>query len=180
MRDSVTVTRIAGLHPKIRAKFAAGIDAAEAKLGQYAAVRVVQGYRTFAEQDALYAMGRTLKGSNARPGHPMGDTVTNAKAGQGYHNYGLAIDFAILYDKDKNGTFESLSWDLVADLDRDGESDWKEVVDIFEAMGFEWGGNWKSLKDNPHIQFTFGLSWQELLGKWKKNDFIPGTQYVNI
>lgn len=180
MKDKVTIERVAQLHPKIRDKFAAGIDSAETKLGQYIAVRVVQGFRTFAEQGALYALGRTLKGSNAKPGHPMGDIVTKAKAGQGFHNYGLAIDFAILYDKDKNGTFESLSWDEVADLDRDGESDWREVVDVFKALGFEWGGDWKSIKDDPHIQFTFGYTWQQLLAKWEKNDFIRGTQYLNI
>jgi hypothetical protein len=46
----------------------------------------VQGVRTFAEQDALYAQGRTRKGLR----------VTNAKGGQSYHNYGLAADCALL------------------------------------------------------------------------------------
>lgn len=171
---------VAALYPKIIEKVTQAIDAAEAKLGQYAAVRVVQGFRTFAEQDALYALGRTLKGAGAKPGLPMGHIVTKAKGGQGFHNYGLAVDFAILYDKDKNGTFESLSWNQVADLDRDGEADWMEVVDCFKALGFEWGGDWTSIKDDPHFQMTFGYSWQQLLDKHNKGEFIPGTPFVKI
>ena len=45
-------------------------------------VEVVQGLRTFAEQDALFAQGRSKKGQ----------IVTNAKGGQSNHNYGLAVD----------------------------------------------------------------------------------------
>nr|MBA3805723.1 M15 family metallopeptidase [Acidobacteriota bacterium] len=45
-------------------------------------VEVVQGLRTFAEQDALFAQGRTKPGK----------VVTNARGGQSNHNYGLAVD----------------------------------------------------------------------------------------
>ena len=46
--------------------------------------------RTQAEQQALYAQGRTA------PGH----IVTNAQAGQSAHNYGLALDFVpVIYGK---------------------------------------------------------------------------------
>lgn len=181
MRDLISIERIKDLHPKIRAGITTGIETAEEKLGQYAAVRIVQGFRSFSEQNALYAIGRTVKGFGAKPGLPMGHIVTKAKGGQGYHNYGLAIDFALLYDKDKNGTLENLSWDLLADLNRDGEADWKEVVDSFKALAFEWGGDWTGgLVDNPHIQMTFGYSWQSLLEKYNKFQFIPGTKFVNI
>jgi peptidoglycan L-alanyl-D-glutamate endopeptidase CwlK len=50
--------------------------------------------RTGAEQDQLYAIGRTVMGAKPIPVvRPMGLTVTNAKAGQSAHQYGLAIDF---------------------------------------------------------------------------------------
>src|ERR1019366_5531638 len=47
-------------------------------------IRVTQGLRTYAEQDALYAQGRTTPGR----------IVTNAKGGYSYHCFGLAIDCA--------------------------------------------------------------------------------------
>lgn len=45
-------------------------------------LRVAQATRTIAQQNALYAQGRTAPGR----------IVTNAKGGESYHNYGLAID----------------------------------------------------------------------------------------
>jgi len=169
MRDVISVDRVGLLHPKIRQSVKQLIEAAEAKLPQ-TAIRIVQGLRTFPEQDALYAKGRTTAGPR----------VTNAKAGQSFHNYGLAIDFAILYDKDKNGTYETMSWDTLKDMDKDGESDWLEVVDIFEEAGYTWGGRWSSIKDNPHFEEDFGFTWKQLLAKYNAKDFIPGTNYVSI
>lgn len=180
MRDPVSIPRVLGLHPKIRDEVKARIEYVENRLGPRVAVRITQGGRSFEESNSMYAVGRTVRGNNVRPGHPMGDIITNAKAGQSFHNYWLAIDFCLLYDKDNNGTFESISWDLVKDMNRDGEADWKEVVDAFEAVGYEWGGQWHSLKDNPHLQKTFGYSWEQLLQKHAAGDFIPRTQFINL
>ena len=47
---------------------------------------IVSGYRSSAEQNALYAQGRTT----------AGPIVTNAKGGQSAHNVGMAIDFVPL------------------------------------------------------------------------------------
>jgi peptidoglycan L-alanyl-D-glutamate endopeptidase CwlK len=116
----------------------------------------VQGLRTIDEQNALYAQGRTKPGS----------IVTNAKGGSSFHNYGLAIDFAILTDKDGNGSFEDLSWDIKRDNDKDGTADWLEVVKVFEAAGWSWGGKWSSIKDYPHLEKTFGYTWRQLLEKY--------------
>lgn len=164
MKDQVSVERVAKLHPKIRDEVKSLIEKAEEQL-PFTAIRIVQGLRTFEEQDGLYAQGRTKPGSR----------VTNAKGGQSLHNYGLAIDFALLYDKDKNGTYESLSWDTLKDADKDGESDWLEVVDIFEDAGYQWGGRWTSIKDNPHLEKTFGHTWKQLLAKHD-----AGKEYVDI
>ena len=71
------------LHPKaqraarefLTAVRGAGVDA-----------RIISGTRTYAEQDALYRRGR------------FGDTsprVTNARAGQSNHNFGIAWDIGI-------------------------------------------------------------------------------------
>lgn len=125
--------------------------------------------RTFAEQDVLYAQGRT-KLYDAQ-GVRLG-IITNAKGGQSLHNYGLAFDIVLL-----DGT--NVSWDTVRDFDKDGVADWMEVVNIFKKSGYEWGGDWK-FTDKPHLQKVFGYTWQELLVKYNKKDIIPGTQYVNL
>lgn len=169
MRDLISIERVEKLHPKLRVEIKTLIEKAEAGFPVTIAIRVVQGYRTFAEQDALYAQSRTIPGPK----------VTDAKGGYSYHNYGLAIDFAILYDKDGNGKYETLSWDLVKDFDRDGEADWQEVVRIFKASGYSWGGDWNSLKDNPHLQKDFGKSVKQLLSLMRSGKKTPDG-YVTI
>lgn len=170
MRDQASIQRVNSLHPKIRVQAGQIIDQAETKFPKNIAIRVVQGFRTWEEQDALYQQGRTKPGQR----------VTNAKAGSSYHNYGLAIDFAILYDKDGNGSYEELSWDTVKDFDKDKISDWNEVVTTFEANGWEWGGKWRTFKDLPHCQKTFGYSIAQLRLLYEQGKFIPGTHYLDI
>ena len=126
--------------------------------------------RTFDEQDALYAQGRTkLFDAN---GNRFG-IVTNAKAGQSIHQYGLALDVVLI-----NGS--SASWDTVTDFDGDGLSDWTEIVNIFKNAGWTWGGDFHSIKDTPHFEKAFGYTWEQLLEKYNEKDFIPGTTFVNI
>ncbi|MNB74610.1 Peptidoglycan L-alanyl-D-glutamate endopeptidase CwlK precursor [compost metagenome] len=103
---------------------------------------ITQGLRTIAEQDGLYAQGRT------KPGQ----IVTNAKGGYSYHNFDVAIDFALLLPDG------SVSWDIRRDGDGDGIADWSEVVADANRIGWEWGGDWTSFKDLPHFQMDFGLS----------------------
>jgi len=170
MRDAVSIPRANLLHPAIREEIVSIIDAIEAKWQANMKVRIVQGLRTIDEQNALYAQGRTKEGH----------IVTNAKGGSSYHNYGLAIDFAIMYDKDNNGSFEVLSWDINYDFDKNGHSDWQEVVQAFKEHGYEWGGDWHSIKDDPHLQKTFGYSWHQLFDKYNQKQFIPNTEYVTL
>jgi peptidoglycan L-alanyl-D-glutamate endopeptidase CwlK len=166
MKDEKTLERIQLLHPKLREEALTMYDEIVAALTGTAACRFAYTLRTFAEQDALFAQGRTKPGA----------IVTKAKGGQSYHNYGLAIDIVLLVDKDKNGTFETASWDLKTDFDGDGKSDWQEIVAIFKRYGYEWGGDWKFV-DAPHFQKTLGKSIAELQGLHKsgkvdKNGFV--------
>lgn len=163
--DNITSKRIDLLHPKVRDEVRALIEQANAVTGNAITIRIVQGLRTFPEQNALYAQGRTKPGPK----------VTNAPAGSSYHNYGLAIDFAFLV----KGTGE-VSWDERKDWDGDTIADWLEVVQIFLKAGWTWGGQFKSIKDTPHFEKTFGYNWKDLLKKYKSKDFIPGTTYVNL
>ena len=102
---------------------------------------VTQGLRTFDEQNKLFAQ---------RP------KVTNAKGGQSIHNYGLAFDFCLA---DGGRTI----WDTVKDFDNDKVADWMEVVKVFKAAGYTWGGDFRSITDRPHFEKTFGHTWQQLL-----------------
>lgn len=155
MRDKVSVGRVALLHPKVMGEVFQIVEEIESKWPANAAIRIVQGLRTIEEQDALYAQGRTKPGK----------IVTKAKGGSSFHNYGLAIDFALLYDKDGNGSFESLSWDVK-------DPRWMEVVKAFEDRGWFWGGKFSSIKDYPHLQKTFGYKWQQLKLKYKVGEYV--------
>ncbi|MFC6649462.1 M15 family metallopeptidase [Paenibacillus rhizoplanae] len=48
------------------------------------------------------------------------------------------------------------------DVDKDGVTDWLEVIQEAKALGFEWGGDWTSFKDYPHLQMVFGLKIADL------------------
>lgn len=170
MKDKISIARAKLLHPAVRDEVVNLITEVEKGFPANIAVRIVQGLRTIQEQNILYAKGRTADGN----------IVTNAKGGSSYHNYGLAIDFAILIDKDGNGTYDELSWDIKKDNDKDGVADWLEVVKVFEAAGWEWGGKWSGIKDYPHLQKTFGLKWQTLFERYNKKQFIDGTNYVTV
>lgn len=161
MKDKITIDRIQLLHPDLREE-AIEIynDIYEALTGR-AICRFSHTLRTNKEQDGLFAIGRTKPGK----------IVTNAKGGQSYHNYGLAIDIVLLVDRDGNGTFESASWETNVDFDGDGKKDWQEVVHIFKLYGWEWGGDWK-FSDKPHFQKTLGKSIKWLMGN--------GQQYPQL
>lgn len=145
-QDAISIERIKTAHPKLREELAKIYDEANKSLAK-ARLRFACVLRTFDEQTKLF---------NQQP------KVTNAKAGQSFHNYGLAVDIVLLIDKDNNGTFETASWDTKADWDADKIADWMEVVKVFKKYGWEWGGEFKSFKDLPHFQKTFGKTWQSL------------------
>ena len=92
MIDNATKNRIATLHPSVRVEVAKIIEEINTtRLTGVAKCIITQGMRTFAEQNALYAKGRTVKGdSGVTAKKPLGNTVTKAKAGQSVHNYGFA------------------------------------------------------------------------------------------
>lgn len=103
-------------------------------------ITITQTLRTKAEQDALYAQGRTKPGK----------VVTNAKYPQSLHCWGIAFDFAPVV----NG---SIPW---------GDSSlFKRVGKLAQSIGLEWGGAWTSFVDLPHCEAP-NHSWRELQTKW--------------
>ncbi|TWT04228.1 M15 family metallopeptidase [Planococcus sp. CPCC 101016] len=117
-------------------------------------VVITDGYRSPEEQDILHSQGRSMSGN----------VVTYAEGGESYHNYGLAIDYALRLDDG------SVVWDITRDDNGNGESDWFEVADIGKKLGFDWGGDWQRFKDYPHLEMTFGLSIRELQQGWRPED----------
>ena len=81
--DTYTLARIDLLHPKLREEVRKIYSEI---LQSNLQIRITDTLRSFDEQAKLYAQGRTAPGK----------IVTKAKPGQSYHNYGLAVDFALL------------------------------------------------------------------------------------
>jgi peptidoglycan L-alanyl-D-glutamate endopeptidase CwlK len=92
-------------------------------------------WRSGAEQDALYAQGRTTPGS----------IVTRAKAGQSRHNHTLS------------GRPASLALDVVPlrlgkPVWAASDAIWQDVGRIGKACGLEWAGEWTRMREFPHFQ----------------------------
>lgn len=116
--------RLEDLHPQARAKVDALMTEARRR-GLH--LMVTATYRSFAEQDALYAQGRT----------EPGPIVTNARGGQSFHNVRRAADFAFVVDGKPNWS-DNLPW--------------LELGRIAERCGLEWGGRWRRFPDRPHVE----------------------------
>jgi peptidoglycan L-alanyl-D-glutamate endopeptidase CwlK len=167
-QDKPTLQRIEKLHPKLRDEALIIYNEIVAALTGNATVRFSYTLRTFAEQQAIYNQGRKTPGK----------IVSNAQAGQSFHNYGLAIDIVLLVDKDRNGTYEEARWDTLGDYDGDKFADWIECVRIFKKYGWTWGADWdndnltkaqgdkdEKFVDMPHFQKTFNYTTKQLLAK---------------
>lgn len=142
--DNVTKQRINLLHPSVRQEVLQIVEECDKVLTGRAKMRITQGLRTFAEQDALY---------NKRP------RVTKAKGGQSVHNYGFAVDICMIIDG------KEASFDTHKDWDGDKIADWDECVKIFAKHGWSWGGNWSTFKDMPHFDKIGYNNWRVLQTK---------------
>ena len=140
--DLITIQRIKTAHPKLRDELEKDYIECNNLLPKGIRLRFAYFYRSVEEQNKLF---------DQRP------KVTNARGGQSIHNYGFAFDIVILKDKDNNGTFETASFDI--------DEHWIKVVKFFKSKGWTWGGDWKSFKDAPHFEKTFGHTWQTLSKK---------------
>jgi peptidoglycan L-alanyl-D-glutamate endopeptidase CwlK len=100
-------------------------------------VIITSTYRDAASQDSLYAQGRTKPGNK----------VTNAKAGQSYHNFKVAFDFCPIVDG-------KAQWNDTATFTKCGE--------IAESLGLEWAGRWLRFKELAHCQLTGGKTLAQL------------------
>ncbi len=131
--DPRSEKNIATLIPKAQAAARAFLERARAALAPHGVdVRIISGTRSYAEQNALYAQGRTKPGPK----------VTNARGGYSNHNFGVAWDV---------GLFKGTQYL--------GESPlYKTLGPIGEALGLEWGGRWRTMRDEPHYELKTGLT----------------------
>lgn len=131
--DPRTAANLATLDEKARPafeKFARLAAATAATMG--CDYKAICGMRTWSEQEALYAKGRTARGPR----------VTDARAGQSWHNYGVAADF---------GVFRGRAY-LDADDPGLAERVHNACAAHAEACGLKWGGDWGW--DAPHYQLA--------------------------
>lgn len=105
---------------------------------------VTSGRRTIAEQDKLYAQGRTA----------IGNIVTKAKGGQSPHNFGLAADLCPI----KPNTQDTLWWNAPDDI-------WNMMHLYGEQAGLRAGYDFKSIKDSPHYESS---NWKEAQKLWQE------------
>jgi hypothetical protein len=142
--NASTDNKLASLHSLVQddmkslilmSKYRFGID-----------LRVTDGFRTVAEQDKLYAKGRTAPGS----------IVTKARGGYSNHNFGLAIDVVPF----ENG---KLNWDT---------QNYPLIGKIGISRGLEWGGNWNFV-DKPHFENQHGKTLNKLRALPKDANGLP-------
>lgn len=131
--DERTERNISTLHPRAQKKAREFMQlVAPLMARKNVVVKIISGLRTYAEQDALHAKGRTTAGPK----------VTNAKAGYSNHNFGTAWDIGLF----KSGLYLAQS------------PLYKEVGEISRSLGLNWGGDWKSFVDLPHYEVPTGLT----------------------
>lgn len=132
--DDRTEGNISTLLPKAQIAARKAIIAAKG-LGGGLTVQILSGTRTYAEQTAIYAQGRTKPGS----------VVTNAKAGQSNHNFGIAFDIGIF----KGKTY------YTGKNDAENKA-YLDASKLIKPVGLLWGGDWRSSKDYPHYELPVG------------------------
>lgn len=152
MYSKRTLENLAGLNKKFRVKAEAFLAAAQPIATAHGiTIEIISGLRSWAQQSALYAQGRT------KPGR----IVTKARAGSSWHNYGLAIDLGLF----ANGKY------LDEAAPGRAEKIYKELGALAVSQGLEWAGNWKSFPEGPHFQWTNGQSLATLRAKMEANGY---------
>ena len=115
---------ITQLHPRLQDKIAQLKVLCEKQGLQ---LGISECFRSVAEQDALYAQGRTKAGS----------IVTNAKGStySSQHQWGIAFD---IFQNIKGQEYSDAAFFI-------------NVATLAKSLGLAWGGDWSSFKDTPHF-----------------------------
>lgn len=96
---------------------------------------ITDGFRTFPEQDVLFAKGRTTEGPK----------VTNARGGESNHNYGMACDL-----------YPVIDGHVFTKPNPENKTRFREIqqaiIDEAGTVGLTSGATFGSLGDMPHVQ----------------------------
>lgn len=130
--EPLSEIRLKLVHPVLAAKVRQLSDL-HAKEFPTNTLRVVQGLRSWDEQAAIYAQGRTA------PGH----IVTNAPPGHTQHNYGLAVDLVPMVNGEPD-------WDHT-------HGNWGRMIYLGKSIGLLSGSCWQAISDYPHFQLPAPL-----------------------
>lgn len=134
------------LFAPFRIKIEAGLNAARA---DGLSVYPFETWRSPERQEGLYAQGRSGKGP----------VVTNARAWQSWHQYGLACDMAF-------GGPGKWSWN----------GPWERLGTILVAEGLTWyGAPGAHFKETPHFQFGAGLTLTDAKAAWDNGGGLAGV-----
>ncbi len=113
--------------------------------------KIISGTRTYAEQEALYKIGRTIQKDRG--------PVTNARGGKSNHNFAIAWDVGI-FEGGKYYTGASKK-------EEKAYADLGKLIKV-QVPNIEWGGDWTSFVDMPHYQHKTGKSVSEIAALLKK------------
>lgn len=132
--DERSEKNISSLLPTVQPVFRKLLNEANRIAAAYrVTAKIISGTRTYAEQDRLFAK---------RP------KVTNARGGYSNHNFGIAVDLGLFSGDDY---LDSSNPRLASEI-------YSRIAPVARSLGLEWGGDWKSFKDEPHFQYPTGLT----------------------
>ena len=124
--DTISEARLALVYPGLTDK---AHQMAEMLSTETIVIRVTQGLRSWAQQAAIFAQGRTAPG----------EIVTEAPPGYSYHEFGCAFDVVPMVNGEPD-------WNLT-------HPSWPRIIAIGESLGLNAGARWHK-PDTPHFEMT--------------------------
>ena len=101
---------------------------------------VTDGVRTTAQQQALYAQGRSKPGKIVTYADGVNKKSNHQAKSDGY---GHAVDCCFLVDVDGDGV-DDPSWSE--------KHPWVLYGAMARSLGLVWGGDWTTIVDRPHVE----------------------------
>lgn len=151
--DERSKRNLESLHPDVQSQFEAFLAEAQTiAKSRGLEYKAISGTRSWEEQARIYALGRTAPGK----------IVTKAPPGHSMHNFGLAIDCGVF----REGKY-------LDDVDPETASAmYKEAGEIAGNYGLRWGGNFKSIVDEPHFELDTPLRLSQLRDRKKSGEWV--------
>lgn len=146
---TTTLERVSTLRSSLEASATRVLNKAwSSKIPMY----VTWGSRSIEEQDLLYRFGRTLPG----------DIMTTKRGGYSPHNYGLALDFCLIFGD------KFLSW---YDIENNEywRTKWVKSIKMFEAEGWSSGWRWPAFSPG-HVENLMGFDIGELYRSYEEEN----------